>query len=553
MRFTLNIIFLCYFFSVFSQIKQDSIETNLREKVAIAQNDSLKIHYIIELNKKVEKRNIDQARVLMNEAFQIIKNNTPSSNYFLKKEAIIIDALGKYESKQRNYEKSLVLRLQALKIREALKDSVGIAQSYHNIAMLFRYQKEYEKSKSYFLKAISIRQKYLDSTELARTYNMLGVSYYYNKQNDSAMHYYQLSRNYYPTSFGKARASENIATIHYTTGNYNNAIEIYKDNIALYKSKNYTNFVINSQMHLAKIHSDLGKHQLAIHYIDETFASVKKYGNTSKLPLMYQLRSHIFEKMGNYRYALGYYKTHKYYYDSIFNVKNAKKITELELNYKFQKEKQADSLHFANEKRKLQLINEAKQANNKLYIALLIFVSVGVITLLIIVNNRRKLNRERYKKEQLAKELLDEKLKHTTYQAKQVVADNKMRLQFKQEFLSKLKKIKFKTDTIGGGNLQSLISDLTAQIQTENKWDSIGDNIEQLDEVFNKKLRELYPNLTKSEREICALIRMNLSLKEIMVIRNVTMGSVKASRHRIRKKMGLHREQELEQVIMELI
>ncbi|WP_075343891.1 tetratricopeptide repeat protein [Tenacibaculum agarivorans] len=553
MRILAIIIFFSCFFPVFSQSKQDSLAIDLREKVANAPNDSLKIHYLIELTRKVEKQNVGEGRSLMKDALQIIKDNSYNSNYFLKKKALIIDAMGKYESIQRNYEKSLNLQLEALKIRETLKDSVGISQSYHNIAMLFRYQKEYEKSKSYFFKAIPIRQKYLDSTHLARTYNMLGVSYYYNKQNDSAMYYYELSRNYYPTPFGKARASENIATIHYTTGNYDNAIEVYKKNIALYKSENYTKFIVNSQMHLAKIYSDLGKHQQAIHYIDKTFATAKKYGNTSKLPLLYQLRSHIFEKMGNYKYALGYFKSHKYYYDSIFNVRNAKKITELELNYKFQKEKQADSLRFANEKRELQLKTKVKEASNRFYIILLLLISVTVLTLLVIVNNRRKLHQERLKKEQFEKQLLDEQLKHTTYQAKQLVADNKMRLKFKQEFLTKLKKVKQYADVVDASDFQSLITDLSSQIQTESKFDSIGDNIEQLDEEFTKKLRALYPDLTKSEREICALMRMNLSLKEIMVIRNVTMGSIKASRHRIRKKMGLDRGQELEQAILELV
>ncbi|CAL2080470.1 tetratricopeptide repeat protein [Tenacibaculum sp. 190524A05c] len=553
MRIILLTLFCCYLFPVFSQTKQDSLEIDLKEKVVIAQNDSLKLHYIVELTKKVEKRNVDEARSLMKEALQIIKDNSYNSNYFLKKKALIIDALGKYESIQKNYEKSLGLQLEALRIRETLKDSIEISQSYHNIGMLFRYQKDYEKSKSYFLKAIPIRQKYLDSTKLARTYNMLGVSYYYNKQNDSAMYYYELSRNYYPTPFGKARASENIATIHYTTGNYDNAIEVYKKNIALYKSENYTKFVINSQMHLAKIYSDLGKHQQAIHYIDETFASAKKFGNTAKLPLMYQLRSHIFEKMGNYRYALGFYKTHKYYYDSIFNIRNAKKITELELNYKFQKEKQADSIKFATEKRELELKTEVKQARSRLYILLLLLAAVIFITLLLVVNNRRKLNQERYKKEQFEKELLDEKLKHSTYQTKQLIADNKMRLQFKQEFLAKLKKVKQYADAVDISDFQSLITDLSSQIQTESKLDSIEDNIDQIDEEFNEKLRTLFPTLTKSEREICALMRMNLSLKEIMIIRNVTMGSIKSSRHRIRKKMGLTRAQELEQAIMDLI
>ncbi|WP_299246471.1 tetratricopeptide repeat protein [uncultured Aquimarina sp.] len=550
--------FFLIFFSlssliILSQEQQDSLEIELRQKVNDAANDSLKVQYLFELTKVVEQYSIDQGRDLMNETLQLIDSIANPSAHFLKQKARILDVLGKYESRQTNYKNSLDLRLQALKIREKLQDSFEIAKSYHSIAMIFRYQKEYDKSKKYFLKSIAIQERHVDSSQLARTYNMLGVIYYYNKQNDSAMHYYQLSKNYAPTLKDKAKSNDNIATIYYTSGKYEKAIALYEETVDIFKSTKDYNFLSNTLMHLAKIHSDLGKYQEALSYMDEALDYVKKQGNTSKFPIIYQLRSHIYEQMGNYKNALGFYKTHKYYYDSIFNVKNAKKITALELNYQFQKEKLADSLQFANEKSELKLKNEAQQATNRLYITLLLLVSAGIIALLIFVNNRRKLNKERFKKEQLEKELLDEKLKHTTYQAKQLVADNKMRLQFKQEFLSKLKKVKQHADAVDVSDFQSLISDLNAQISTESKFDSIGDNIEQLDEVFNQKLRELYPDLTKSEREICALMRMNLSLKEIMVIRNVTMGSIKASRHRIRKKMGLHREQELEQAIMELV
>ncbi|MDY8138014.1 tetratricopeptide repeat protein [Aquimarina sp. 2201CG5-10] len=538
---------------IFSQKSKDSLEIELRQKVNDAANDSLKVHYLFELTKVVEKYSIDQGRDLMNQTLQLIDDIANPSFYFFEKKANLLDILGKYESKQTNYKNSLNLRLQALKIREKLQDSFEIAKSYHSISMIFRYQKEYDKSKTYFLKSIAIQERHVDSTQLARTYNMLGVIYYYTKQNDSAMHYYKLSKNYSRTLSEKAKSNDNIATIYYTTGKYEKAIALYEETIDIFKSTKDYNFLSNTLMHLAKIHSDLGKYPEALSYMDEALDYAKKQGNTSKFPIIYQLRSHIYEQMGNYKNALGFYKTHKYYYDSIFNVKNAKKITALELNYQFQKEKLSDSLQFANEKSELKLKNEAQQATNRLYITLLLLISAGIITLLIIVNNRRKLNKERFKKEQLEKELLDEKLKHTTYQAKQLVADNKMRLQFKQEFLSKLKKVKQHADAVDVSDFQSLISDLNAQISTESKFDSIGDNIEQLDEAFNQKLRTLYPDLTKSEREICALMRMNLSLKEIMVIRNVTMGSIKASRHRIRKKMGLEREQELEQVILELI
>ncbi|WP_025743941.1 tetratricopeptide repeat protein [Aquimarina pacifica] len=553
MRTLFFIVSLLYLLPVFGQMQQDSLEIELRQKVNEATNDSLKVHYFFELTKVVEKYSIDQGRDLMKQTLQFIDNIPSPSDHFLKRKARILDVLGKYESRQTNYKKSLNLRLQALKIREKLQDSFEIARSYHSIAMIFRYQKEYDKSKSYFLRSIAIQKKHLDSAQFARTYNMLGVIHYYAKQNDSAMYCYQLSKNYALTLEDKAKPNDNIAAIYYTSGNYKEAIEIYKENLAIFKSSKNYNFVTNNLMHLAKIHSDLGKHQEAIVYVDEALECAKKYGSTSKLPLIFQLRSHIYEKMGNYKNALKHFRTHKYYYDSIFNVNNAKKITALELNYQFEKEKLADSLQFANEKSELKLKNEAQQARNRLYITLLLLVSGGIITLLIIVNNRRKLNRERFKKEQLEKELLDEKLKHTTYQAKQLVADNKMRLQFKQEFLSKLKKVKQYADAVDASDFQSLISDLNAQITTESKFDFIGDNIEQIDKEFNEKLRSLYPDLTKSEREICALMRMNLSLKEIMVIRNVSMGSVKASRHRIRKKLNLSREQELEQFISKLV
>ncbi len=553
MRTLFFIVLLLYLLPVFGQVQQDSLEIELRQKVNDAVNDSLKVHYLFELNKVVEKYSIDQGRDLMNQTLRFIDSIPSPSDHFLKQKARILDVLGKYESKQTNYKNSLDFRLQALKIREQLQDSFEIARSYHSIAMIFRYQKEYDKSKSYFLKSIAIQKQHLDSAQLARTYNMHGVIHYYTKQNDSAMHYYKLSKNYSRTLFEKAKSNDNIATIYYTTGKYEKAIALYEETIDIFKSTKDYNFLSNTLMHLAKIHSDLRKYQEALSYMDEALDYAKKQGNTSKFPIIYQLRSHIYEQMGNYKNALGYYKTHKYYYDSIFNVKNAKKITTLELNYQFQKEKLADSLQFVTEKREIELRAETEQAKNRLYIALLIIAVGGIITLLVVMKNRKKINKERFEKEQLEKELLDEKLKHATYQTKQLVADNKMRLQFKQEFLSKLKKVKQHADAVSVSDFQSLITDLNAQISTESKFDFLGDNIEQLDQEFNEKLRSLYPDLTKSEREVCALMRMNLSLKEIMVIRNVTMGSIKASRHRIRKKLNLDREQELEQFISKLI
>ncbi len=65
-------------------------------------------------------------------------------------------------------------------------------------------------------------------------------------------------------------------------------------------------------------------------------------------------------------------------------------------------------------------------------------------------------------------------------------------------------------------------------------------------------LQQSYSELTKGEREVCAFLRLNLSIKEIMTIRNVSSDSVKSMRRRIRKKMNVRSEIELEKYIREL-
>ncbi len=57
---------------------------------------------------------------------------------------------------------------------------------------------------------------------------------------------------------------------------------------------------------------------------------------------------------------------------------------------------------------------------------------------------------------------------------------------------------------------------------------------------FQKKLSTAYPKLTHKDLRICSYIRMNKSNKEIAQQLNITTGSLETSRYRIRKKMELN-------------
>ena len=56
---------------------------------------------------------------------------------------------------------------------------------------------------------------------------------------------------------------------------------------------------------------------------------------------------------------------------------------------------------------------------------------------------------------------------------------------------------------------------------------------------YTKRLMELHPNLSSSDKRLCCYIKMGLSSKEIAPLINISYKSVEMARYRLRKKIGL--------------
>ena len=69
---------------------------------------------------------------------------------------------------------------------------------------------------------------------------------------------------------------------------------------------------------------------------------------------------------------------------------------------------------------------------------------------------------------------------------------------------------------------------------------------------FAKILKDYKPDLSNYELKLCALIRLNLNMKEMATILGISAESVKTARYRLRKKLALSREENLIDFIMTL-
>ena len=131
------------------------------------------------------------------------------------------------------------------------------------------------------------------------------------------------------------------------------------------------------------------------------------------------------------------------------------------------------------------------------------------------------------------------------------LTENALQLVKNKEFASELNKLLIKLDSnIASEDLKSkqLIKKLSELINSKISDDSLERfNIAfySIHENFNKNLTNKFPALTKSEIKLCALLKLGMSTKDIASILYQTNESIKVSRSRLRKKLGLDQSQNI--------
>lgn len=137
------------------------------------------------------------------------------------------------------------------------------------------------------------------------------------------------------------------------------------------------------------------------------------------------------------------------------------------------------------------------------------------------------------------------------------LANSTMLIIQKNEILTKLKNdLSRIRNTVTDENLKneiiSTIRRIGKEIDNEKQWQVFNTHVEQVHEPLFKKLIDKYPDLTPRELSLCAYLRMNISSKEIATLMNISTRGVEISRYRIRKKLGLGRDENLTDFMLKL-
>jgi FixJ family two-component response regulator len=97
-------------------------------------------------------------------------------------------------------------------------------------------------------------------------------------------------------------------------------------------------------------------------------------------------------------------------------------------------------------------------------------------------------------------------------------------------------------------HIEGIINNINS-LSFNEKWEEFYITFDKLYSSFFTKMVERYPNLTKNELKLCALLKLNLSTKEISTITQQSIRAVEMSRFRLRTKMGLDKNDTINNVL----
>lgn len=93
--------------------------------------------------------------------------------------------------------------------------------------------------------------------------------------------------------------------------------------------------------------------------------------------------------------------------------------------------------------------------------------------------------------------------------------------------------------------LRNLTQLIESNIVHDDDWKKFQNNFDVVYSDFLKRIGNRYPQLSLSDKKICAYLRMDLSSKAIAPLMGMSVHSVETTRYRLRKKLGLQKEDNL--------
>jgi tetratricopeptide (TPR) repeat protein len=460
-------------------------------------------------------------------------------------------------------EKALNHYQQAISMMESMSkpDYSSIASTVSSMGLVLRNHNDLQGATTMFTRSLSLYSELNDSLNIAGTLTNIGTVYSRRKVYDSAILYNEKAERIFDrlkNPRGLVIAYNNLAAAAQSQKEFGKALEYLKKAYSINKERGFFDSQVATLIGLGDVMLGQREFQQAETYLHEAY-TLAKTRSPSRLIDIYKGLSEVNRGLAKYEVSLDYYDKYVDLKDSIYSTENAAAISNLRISNELDRKNAEITL--------LEKDNKIE----KLYRNITIIAFVGAVLVLsaLIYGMFQKmkkdkklmfqqaelheakqavaqteLNNRRIREEELHRELEFRNRALTTYT---------LNLVQKNGMLDEVRGIV--QEVLKGPSekeleLKKLIRLIDYSFTLDKDWDGFKTYFEQVHPEFFKKLKTNYPELSATELRLCALIRLSLSIKESASVLSISPDSVKVSRHRVRKKLGLTTDDNLTEFIM---
>lgn len=299
--------------------------------------------------------------------------------------------LGLVEREKGVYNKSSEYYYQALEIADKYDLKKQKASIYNGIAILASIQNDHEKAVEYYSKALEIYKKIDFLAGQSSIYNNIGLVYLDQKNNSVALKYFLRALEISKTledDFNMAINSENIGLIYHELNDYDLATIYYNKALKIWYKRHDENSIAINLSYIGKTFIKQKKWKSALDTLQKALELSDKINSiATQRDLAFHLCD-AYEGANDPTNALKYYKLGKSLTDSIQNEEKTKEITEIQLNYAFNKIKVQDSIKHQMEVQVKE--NQLKSEKNYKYIISIVLLIISVLLFFVFKNYKEK-------------------------------------------------------------------------------------------------------------------------------------------------------------------
>ncbi len=436
------------------------------------------------------------------------------------------------------------------------------SDAYTGLAITYSRSENYPLSNEYFRRSLSLDQQLGNSEEADGALFNLGSNFFTTEQYDSAEFYWNSVISRTDTTADSPMLDaiyKNLGALATKQKQWNDAKQYYNRALRRFEQRGNQEGVASIRESLAYLYSEQGEYALAQQQAKLGLEAVDE--DLRIRTLLFSELAEAQEGLNQYQLAAESYRTYAILRDSLLGQEKAEAIAEMEARYHYEQQEK----ELAIQDQEIALLNQSSQIQqlerNLLAAGLLLLLLAGFF---IIRMQRQKVRR---KQEQLknSRALLASVKENAHLEEQRLLQE----LEHRNQQLTS-----YTLNFVQKNELMHHLSQQVEQLQQQKQWTSRDfrrlklqiqqhASIDQDWENFRLHFESVYPdffhNLTASfanlgpkELRLCALIRLNMSIKESAAVLGISPDSVKTARHRLRKKMKLDHTTSMVETLMRI-